>query len=67
MNNLQTTTPLKINRYIFDTKNKKELWKELVDSLPDDIVAEIVERWYQVEPEDNQAKKEVDKIIKNSH
>ncbi len=40
---------------------------KLVDSLPDDIVAEIVECWYQVEREDDQAKKEVDKIIKNFH
>ncbi len=52
------------NRKIVE--NKKELWKELIDSLPEDIVAEIVERWYEIEPNESGKKKEIEKIIKNS-
>ncbi len=77
MNGIVTKEQIKTDCYIFankkpkgsknkNTPSKKELWKELIDSLPEETVAEIVERWYEIEPNENGKKEEIKKIIKGS-
>lgn len=47
-------------------EQRKKLWKELIDSIPNDLVAELLEDWYDNEKNSNKNKQKIKKIIEKS-